>query len=147
MFLIRPCIVALVLLPAVAAAGEVYKCTAADGAMTFQATPCPDDAKEDRRRMQSASSASEPASRASSPADDDVGAPPTSCRSEALKIYEGVPKEIEAYYKKRTRQCRENFHTGSFQIKNCFQEQKEIKAEKYKELEGRKKRALADCNR
>ncbi len=135
----------LSLLPAVAAAGEIYQCTAADGSKTFQATPCPDDAKEDRKKLQSGAPASRSTTRTPMSADDQFGKPATGCRSGVLRDYEGVPKEIEAYYKKRKRQCRQNFHDGSFQIKNCYQEQEEIRAEKYQELEKQKERALASC--
>lgn len=138
-------IIILVVLPTVAAAGEIYQCTAADGSKTFQATPCPDNAKEDRRKLQSAASDSRSASRGSASTNDGADSPATSCRNGVLKDYEDVPKEIEAYYKKRKRQCRESFHDGSFQIKNCYQEQEEIRAKKYEDLEIRKERMLASC--
>ena len=130
----------LVFVPALAGAGDIYKCAAADGSISFQATPCPDDAKEDRRQFQFVASTP----RASAPESDD--AETTSCRSDVLSNYEGTPNEIEAYYKKRRRQCSENFHDGSFQIKNCYQEQEEIKEKKYRDLEKQKERALARCD-
>jgi hypothetical protein len=80
------------------------------------------------------------------PANDDSDKPANSCRDGVLRDFEGLRKEIEAYYKKRTRQCGENFHRDSFQIKNCYQEQKEIRAEKHETLEKQKERSLARCD-
>jgi len=40
---------------------------------------------------------------------------------------------IDAEYKKGIRVCNMNFKSTSFQIKNCFQERKEIKQDKMDE--------------
>lgn len=41
-------------------------------------------------------------------------------------------RNIWDYYRTRIKQCKQFYRAGSFQIKNCKQEQKEIKAEKLK---------------
>ena len=140
-------IIVLTMVPAVAAASDIYQCTASDGSKTFQATPCPDDAKEDRKQLQSNASASRGAHGASASTNDDADSRASRCRSGVLKDFEEAPREIDAYYVKRTRQCRENFKNGSPQIKNCFAEQKQIRAKKRKELEKQKKQSLANCGK
>jgi hypothetical protein len=48
-------------------------------------------------------------------------------------------RNIRSYYSTRTSQCRQFYKKGSYQIKNCFQEQKEIKEKKMKEHRKRMK--------
>jgi hypothetical protein len=133
----------LVLFPVVCGAGDIYQCTAADGSKSFQATPCPVDTKQDRRTLASSSNAS--SSGDPEEKGDGSGDGVTSCRAGVLKDYRALPKEIEAYYRRRTRQCHENFNDGSSQIKNCYQEQEEIRDKRYKDLEREKERSLASC--
>ena len=51
-----------------------------------------------------------------------------------MEDFRTARKDIEDYYKRGQRICRENFHDGSFQIKNCLAEQKDVREKKYREL-------------
>ena len=144
-------ILLLVLLPALVAGGEVYQCTAADGSKSFQATPCPKDATVNAGILGDASTSfinfddDAPPWWPAASARDDADPGVARCRKNVEKNYATVPKEIEDLYRKRKRMCHENFHDGSFQIKNCLAEQADVRANKYKELERQKEQSLAYC--
>jgi hypothetical protein len=62
------------------------------------------------------------------------------CEPEPEKGWDAATlRNIRSYYNTRTSQCREFYKKGSSQIKNCFQEQKEIKENKMNEHRKRTK--------
>ncbi len=62
------------------------------------------------------------------------------CQPEPEKGWDAATvRNIRGYYNTRTGQCKQFYKKGSSQIKNCFQEQKEIKEKKMKEHRKRMK--------
>jgi len=104
-------------------AGQIYHCKDSSGKKSFQSFPC----KEVTVKVQEVKSTPNSAN-INEVRKNEV----LSCKSQNDKELRQIMSDINAYYDKRLKGCKMSFKKGSFQIKNCKQEQEEIKQSKIK---------------
>jgi hypothetical protein len=101
-------------------ANQFYQCKDSNGKNIFQDTPC----ENETVKVQTITS---------DPYVNEVQKNKDNCKATNKEELREIKSDIDAYYTKRIKGCKMNFKSTSYQIKNCFQEQKDIRKKKMDE--------------
>lgn len=98
-------------------ANQFYQCKDSNGKNIFQGTPCENETVKVQKIT-------------SDPYVNEDQKNKNNCQSNNKEELRKIKKDIDAHYNKIIKSCKDFFKSTSYQIKNCYKEQEEVKQRK-----------------